>query len=173
MFTSAAPRFLRPLGTAVSFALFLALVGCGNDSKGGGNLLFDKESRVLAGTTSITSAGVTLELKPALEVRHTVQYVTLMLPAASQWRSGPERGALIDPNGKLQRVKVELEAESGRRFVLDSPAFGRGLMFSYVDPATAPGAPDLPKSERFVRLHLLADPSMTVDEIQWLDLTSK
>lgn len=136
-------------------------------------MLFKKEHRVLAGTTSVANTGIAIEIKPALEVQNTVQYVSLMVPAAGQWRSGPERGALIDPNGKLQWITVQLEAESGRRFVLDSPTFGQALMFSHVDPATAPGAPDLPRSERFVRLHLKADPSITVDEIQWQDLTNK
>ncbi len=170
---SAASRFLRSFSAPASLAFFIALIGCSDESMGGDSVLFNKERRVLAGTTLLGKTGVAIEIKPALEVRNTVQYVTLIVPAAGQWRSGSEPGALIDPNGKSQRITVELEAESGRRFLLDSPAFGRGLMFSRVDPATAPGAPDLPRSERFVRLHLKADPSMNVDEIQWQDLTNK
>lgn len=167
------PDFSRRCLVRLPLAMLITLAGCSSDSNGGDNLLFEKKGRVLGGPQVLTADGVVIEISPALEVRNTVQYVTLAVAGAGQWRSGPAAGTLLDVDGKVQRVTVELEAVSGRRYLLDSPGFGRGLMFSHVDPKADSGSPDLPRSEQFVRLRISADPPLSIDEIRWSDVTNK
>lgn len=136
-------------------------------------MLFDKENRVLAGTTELVDTPAAIEIRPPLEVHNTVQYVALAIEGASKWRRGSEPGELLTGEGRRVAIRVELEAESGRRYVLDDASFGKDLMFSHVAADTPAGASDLPATERFVRLWLRADPPVTATQVRWSDITNK
>lgn len=136
-------------------------------------MLFEKDNRVLAGRTELGSQAAAIELKPPLEVRNTVQYIALAIPGANQWRRGTASGELLTGDGSSVLIEVDLEAESGKRYALRSPSFGRELMFSHLVPNAPAGASDLPKSERFVRLWLRSIPPLTAQEVRWSDITNK
>lgn len=136
-------------------------------------MLFSNDGRVLAGPTEIRAEPSAIEIQPPLEAQNTVQYIALVISGANQWRRGAVPGELLTEDGSKVTLHVELEAASGTRYVLASPTFGKDLMLSHVDPSAPPGAPDLPPSERFVRLWLSASPTVVAQQVRWSDITNK
>lgn len=169
---------LRPRRSNIWFVLFAVLVllqlfGCNEGDKRKMSLFYGENSRKIADQLELSSDGIIIELTPPLEVRNTVQYITLSLPSANLWRTGSDTGVLVMPDGKSIRLTVGLETVAGKRIELRSVSFGRELMFSYLNEDDSPQASDLPKGELFGRLHLTSSKLLVVDEVRWVDVTNK
>jgi hypothetical protein len=150
----------------------LLISGCLEGEKSKMNFFHSENSRKLSDRMELAGNEVVIDISPPVEIRRSVQYVTLSVSSANLWRTGGGAGVLLMPDGKPIRLSVDLESVAGKRFELRSVSFGKDLMFSYLNED--PGATsDLPKGELFSRVRVKSSQALIVDEIRWIDITNK
>lgn len=131
-----------------------------------------KAERVLSGPTHLSS-DMLIDITPALEVKNTVQYITLGVVDAAAWHKGSEAGSLTDAAGKTHQIAVSLETIDGQQIALEDVSFGNQLMFSHLNTAAKPDESDLPKNVQFTKLHIKSSSPLMVSGIHWADISNK
>lgn len=157
----------------VGGSLSLGGGGCNADKEHGKNMniLYSESGHQISGGVSIGVDGKYFELNPPVKIANEVQYVTLSLPSANLWRSGSEKGSLVNAEDDVFIITIEAKSKSGKTYPFDSVSFGKDLMFSHLPVGT--GNSGLPENEILMSVHIKSDPDLAVNAIGWLDITNK
>lgn len=128
--------------------------------------------RTIAADVRLDGEWTVIEPQPPLEVSERVQQISIGMDNAVDWGIRPEQAAFVMPDGSLINIEVELEAEDGRRFLLDTVSVGPGLSFSYLPEDVTPSQSRLPPEARFTTVRIRSDKALDAGPVEWICYTN-
>ncbi len=109
---------------------------------------------------------------PPLVVSEQVQSISIEMPNLPDWEIRPESASFVMPGGAEITVEVELVADDGTHFTLNSVGLGPGLMFSHRPQDPNPKAPQLPLGMAFTTVRMRSDKPIQGGRVMWICITN-
>lgn len=109
---------------------------------------------------------------PPLEVSRQIQRISIEVPDIADWDMRPEHASFVMPDGTPVKIDVELVAEDGTRYLLDSVGLGPGLTFSYLPPEPGDGGSRLPPDLKFSTMRVRSDTPLAGGRVTWICITN-
>jgi len=128
--------------------------------------------RTIADDVHLDDAWTELHADPPLEVQRRIQTISIGIPNVADWGIRPDSASFVTPDGSTIKIDVELVAEDGRRFHLDSVGLGPGLTFTRVPEDMDGDEPSLPADARFPIVRVRSDTPLAGGPVQWICITN-
>lgn len=151
--------------------IFVLLASCQGES----SMFFSNNDQNISKKIVLGTNWVEINIEPTITVKNQVQYITLALPNANLWGKNKADGvtALVLPDKDTIKIWVDVKTSEGKWLEFRSISIGKTLMFSLVRKESATGEADISIATKIKKVRLKASKDISVDEINWIDITNK
>ena len=109
---------------------------------------------------------------PPLRASKRVQSISIAVSDFAEWDMRSGEGLFVMPDGTPLKIDVELIADDGTSFTLDSIGMGPGLVFSYLPPEADASGSRLPQDKTFTKIRMRSDVPLEGGQVNWICVTN-